>query len=69
MHLDVRPGDRAARCGGLMRPARLDHRSGKGWMIVHVCERCGHSMRTKAALDDRRQPDDPGRLALLSGQA
>lgn len=51
-----------------MRPAGLDHRSGKGWMIVHVCERCRHTLRTKAALDDPYQPDDVGQLALLSGQ-
>lgn len=67
LHLDVRPGDRAAGCGGLMRPVGLDHRSGKGWMVVHVCRRCGHVQRTRAALDDPCQPDDPVALAQLSG--
>ena len=50
-----------------MRPAALDFRSGKGWMLVHVCVRCGHTRRTKAALDDPRQPDDARFLAQLSG--
>jgi hypothetical protein len=68
MHLDVVPGDRASSCGGLMRPTGLDHRSGKGWMIVHTCERCGHIQRTQAALDDPVQPDDVIQLARLSGR-
>jgi hypothetical protein len=51
-----------------MRPTGLAHRSGKGWMIVHVCERCGHTHRTKAALDDPEQPDDTVQVARLSGQ-
>jgi hypothetical protein len=50
-----------------MHPAALDFRSGKGWMIVHVCVRCGHRQRTKAALDDPRQPDDAQSLVRLSG--
>lgn len=52
-----------------MRPTGLDHRSGKGWMIVHTCLRCGHVQRTKAALDDPRQPDDVTEIARLSGRA
>ena len=50
-----------------MRPAGLDYRSGKGWMIVHVCESCGRTNRTKAAFEDRRQPDDALSIAQLSG--
>jgi len=50
-----------------MRPAGLSYRSGKGWMIVHVCDSCGHTNRTKAALEDRRQPDDALAIAQLSG--
>ena len=39
-HVDVHPGDRAASCGGLMRPADVLRRGG-GWKLVHECERCG----------------------------
>ncbi len=39
-HVDVHPGDRAAACGGLMRPVEV-LRSGGGWKLVHECERCG----------------------------
>lgn len=69
LHVDVTPGDRASACGGPMRPAGLAHRSGKGWMIVHACERCGHTHRTRAALDDPEQPDDAVQVARLSGQS
>jgi hypothetical protein len=51
-----------------MRPVGLDHRSGKGWMIVHLCELCGHSSRVRAALDDAQQPDDLDQVARLSGR-
>jgi hypothetical protein len=51
-----------------MRPAALDFRSGKGWMIVHECVRCGRTHRTKAALEDPRQPDDAVSVADLSGR-
>jgi hypothetical protein len=69
MHLDVRSGDRLSMCGGLMRPVALGYRSGKGWLIVHACERCGHTARTRAALDDPYQPDDVVNLARLSGRS
>ena len=48
-----------------MRPTGLDYRSGKGWMIMHVCESCGRTNRTKAAFEDRRQPDDALSIAQL----
>ncbi len=46
------PGDRASQCQGLMKPAGLDYRSGKGWMIRHECERCGKRIVNKPAPDD-----------------
>lgn len=51
-HVDVRPGDRAARCGGLMRAVALDRHSAKGFMVVHRCGVCGHTGRNRAAEDD-----------------
>lgn len=56
-HVDERPGDRAATCGGLMRPVGLDHRSGKGLMVVHRCVRCGVERPNRLAVDTV-QPDD-----------
>lgn len=52
---DAGPGDRASPCQGLMRPVALDQRSGKGWIIIHECERCGLRVKNKAAPDDNLQ--------------
>ena len=49
---DHGPGDRASRCGGLMEPVGMDHRSGKGWMLIHRCRRCGKEIRNKTVRDD-----------------
>ena len=38
-HVDNDPGDRAAHCGGMMRPAALIGSSPK-YRILHVCEVC-----------------------------
>lgn len=39
-HVDVNPGDRAASCGGIMKPVGLEGTS-PNYTIVHRCERCG----------------------------
>lgn len=52
-HVDDKgPGDRASLCKGLMKPVGLDHRSNKGWMIVHLCTKCGKKIPNIAACDD-----------------
>jgi hypothetical protein len=52
-HVDSEgPGDRASTCGGLMKPVALDQRSGKGFMIIHECIRCGKQIPNRAAADD-----------------
>ncbi|MGI9093144.1 MAG: RNHCP domain-containing protein [Mycobacteriales bacterium] len=66
-HVDRQPGDRAAACHGLMRPVGLDHRPGKGWLVIHRCLRCHHTRANRLALDDQRQPDDVDVIAGLSG--
>lgn len=59
-HVDAAgPGDRASPCGALMKPAGVDYRSAKGWMILHRCTRCAKEMLNRTA------PDDD--LSLLSG--
>jgi hypothetical protein len=46
------PGDRLSTCLGLMRPDHLDQDGKKGWMIVHICQKCGKTIPNKAAEDD-----------------
>jgi hypothetical protein len=68
-HVDVDPGDRAAGCGGLMRPARVDHRGGKGLVVVHACVVCGFTRPNRIA-DDPFQGDDIDTvIAVMKGQA
>ncbi|WP_281170735.1 RNHCP domain-containing protein [Nakamurella lactea] len=67
-HVDVRPGDRAADCGGPMRPVGVDHRRGKGPVLVHCCQSCGHRSVNRAALDDPVQPDSAAALGTLMAQ-
>ncbi len=38
-HVDINPGDRAADCGGMMKPVGLEGAS-PDYRIVHRCERC-----------------------------
>lgn len=38
-HVDVEPGDRAAKCGGMMEPIALEGGTGK-YRIIQRCERC-----------------------------
>jgi hypothetical protein len=67
VHVDVRPGDRASGCGGLMRPVGLAYRRKKGWQIVHSCERCGARAPNRIT-DAEPQPDDVRAIAALSGR-
>ena len=50
-HVDVYPGDRAAACGGMMEPVRLEGPS-PAYTIVHRCVRCGHERRNKVLSGD-----------------
>ena len=52
VHVDEAPGDRASSCGGALAPWGVDYRGGKGFVVVHRCERCGAVRRNKAAPDD-----------------
>jgi len=38
-HVDVEPGDRAAVCGGMMEPIRIEGTTPK-YRITHRCEKC-----------------------------
>lgn len=51
MHVDNNPGDRLARCGGLMEPVRVEGK-GREYMIVHRCVTCGHTRRNSVSEGD-----------------
>jgi len=50
-HVDNSPGDRAANCGGMMRPVSAMP-SGDRFIITHKCETCGKTIHQKSAPDD-----------------
>jgi DNA-directed RNA polymerase subunit RPC12/RpoP len=51
LHLDINPGDRAADCGGILRPTGI-FSSKKGLQIEYKCEKCGTKKRNISASDD-----------------
>jgi predicted RNA-binding Zn-ribbon protein involved in translation (DUF1610 family) len=53
LHVDVVPGDRAERCGGLMDAAGLFRRGGVE-VLRHRCGRCGAERVVRVAEDDDR---------------
>lgn len=55
VHLDVVPGDRAAGCGGWLRPTGFERKAGTV-DLVYRCERCG-AIRKNRVLDDVEVPD------------
>ncbi|MBU5418783.1 RNHCP domain-containing protein [Acetanaerobacterium sp. MSJ-12] len=52
LHVDDRPGDRAACCGGIMEPVGVWVRKGGEWAVIHRCRRCGHLSSNRVAADD-----------------
>jgi len=50
-HVDNDPGDRAAGCGGLMKPSAFEQEH-DGMNVVHECRSCGHVKKNKLSLDD-----------------
>jgi hypothetical protein len=48
----------------MMRPDRIDHRSGKGLVIIHRCTRCGVARANRLA-QDTAQEDDIGAIGDL----
>ncbi|MGD9143082.1 MAG: RNHCP domain-containing protein [Dehalococcoidia bacterium] len=64
-HVDIKPGDRKSPCGGLMKPIRIQYKSGKQIQIIHRCLRCGIEKVNKIA-EDAVQPDDIDEIIRLS---
>ncbi len=50
-HVDVRPGDRLALCGGLMQPVGVLYEGGR-YVVIQRCVECGHRWRNHTAHDD-----------------
>ena len=50
-HVDNNPGDRAATCGGMMRPINVVA-DGARFIITHKCEICGKEKRQRTTDDD-----------------
>lgn len=50
-HVDNNPGDRAATCGGMMKPVSVSP-DGDRFIITHVCEVCGKTKRQRTAEND-----------------
>ena len=51
LHLDYRPGDRAADCGSLMEPISIWVRADE-WVLLHRCMGCGVIHSNRIAPDD-----------------
>lgn len=50
-HVDVNPGDRAGKCGGMMKPISVFLKNGEN-MIAHRCAKCGFERNNKVAEED-----------------
>jgi hypothetical protein len=51
-HVDINPGDRAAKCKGLMKPISYNKDSKKGLILIHKCLKCGEYKSNKLANTD-----------------
>ena len=52
-HVDIRPGDRASKCTGLMKPHSVYY-TRDSYTIVHKCLKCGEKRQVKAAPNDKK---------------
>ena len=50
-HVDIAPGDRAAECGGLMRPVGSELKNGF-YFVMQACQRCGFRRRNRIGADE-----------------
>ena len=62
-HVDVNPGDRLEKCGGLMEPVRIEG-TASAFRIVHRCLKCGLERVVSAAPDD-----DPDAIVACAERA
>lgn len=50
-HVDIKPGDRLATCGGLMKPVRVEGTE-KEYRVLHRCLACRYEKVNKTAPED-----------------
>lgn len=50
-HVDINPGDRAATCGGKMKPTAVNLENGE-YFITHTCQNCGNQKRNRVSPND-----------------
>jgi hypothetical protein len=50
-HVDINPGDRKEKCGGLMDPIGIEIKNGE-YVITHKCRKCGKIRKNKSADND-----------------
>ncbi|MFA7193691.1 MAG: RNHCP domain-containing protein [Candidatus Paceibacterota bacterium] len=50
-HVDINPGDRAATCGGMMKPTALENENGE-YVVTHTCIKCSYKKRNKISPTD-----------------
>lgn len=51
-HVDVYPGDRKERCGGMMEPVGVEQRGQKEYTILHQCVVCNLVRGNKVVMND-----------------
>ena len=66
LHVDINPGDRANDCGGILRPIQTLPDPKRGYIIIHRCDKCGATVRNRAAHEAKVQPDDNDLLIRLT---
>ena len=49
--VDINPGDRASKCGGMMAPISAEP-GRTGYVITHRCAKCGKVRKNKSADND-----------------
>ena len=50
-HVDLVPGDRKNKCGGLMQPVAVE-KKGEEYTILYQCLKCGQEKKNKSAKND-----------------
>ena len=50
-HVDLNPGDRLAKCGGLMKPIDFEIKNGQ-YSVIHECVTCKHKKKNRLEKDD-----------------
>jgi len=50
-HVDINPGDRLATCQGMMKPVRVEGKTGEE-ILVNQCIVCGYEKRNRLSKND-----------------